>query len=197
IAREHEVGVKALVGLGPIEGKFRGGIEAQAFISSPSDSTYSDINRQFLKLHPYVGYTQDNFRIKAGINMVIENDVIPNKSSDFYIFPSLSASYHVSESFGLYATFEGDVLRKTYFDFATENPFLGPSDHLRNTIKKFQLDAGVMGAVNDAVSYKTGIKFGDFGNMHFFGNHERDSTRFQLIYDDSKVLNYHASLGWK
>lgn len=197
-AREHEVGIKASAGLRARDGRFRGGVDAEAYISSPSDATYADFNRQYVKFFPYLAYGQENFNITAGANLVVENDIIPDKTSDFHIFPSLKASYHLSESFGLYAEAEGDVLRRTYFDFVMENPFLGPSDQLRNTVQKIQVDAGIMGAVNDALSYKTGIRFGEFENMHFFGNHLSDSTRFQLVYDGlSQVLNYHVSVGWK
>lgn len=198
LAREHELGVKANLDIRSDNGSLRGGVQSQAFVSSPSDATYSDINRNYVKVHPFVEYRQEQFHVRAGANVVLENDFVPNKNSNFHIFPSLTASYSLSESFGIYAGYEGDVIRKTYYDFVMENPFLGPSDQLRNTIQDFQVDAGVQGAINDEISYKAGIKFGEFTNMHFFGNHAGDSSKFVLAYDGvTQLLNYHASLGWK
>lgn len=198
LAREHELGVKADFGIRSDNGNLRGGIQTRAYISSPSDSTYSDINRNYVKLHPFVEYGQDQFTVRAGANVVVENDQVLNKTSNFHIFPSLKASYFLSESFGIYADYEGDVIRKTYYDFVMENPFLGPSEQLRNTIQNFQIDAGVKGSVNDEINYKAGVKFGEYANMHFFGNHATDSSKFQLVYDENtQVLNYHVSVGYK
>ena len=197
-AREHEAGIKASLGIKADDDRLRGGVEAQVFISSPSDSLYSDINRNYAKIFPYVEYTNEDFKVRAGANLVLENDELVNKSSNFHVFPSLFASYHLSESFGIYAEYEGDVIRKTYYDFAMENPFLGPSAQLLNTVQNFQADAGVTGAINDQLTYKAGIKFGEFSNMHFYGNHVSDSAKFQLIYDGiTQLLNYHVGIGWK
>jgi hypothetical protein len=198
LAREHEVGLKVLLGFRSDNERFQGGIESRAFVSSPSDVHYSDINRNYVKSHPYIAYSHDLFKIKAGANIVFENDVVPNKNSDFHIFPNITANYFPSESFGLYAEYEGDVIRNTYYSFVEENPFLGPSEQLRNTLQNYQIDAGVQGAINEEISYKAGFKFGEYTYMHFYGNHSNDSTKFQLMYDDiTQVLNYHASLGWK
>ncbi|MEX2592776.1 MAG: TonB-dependent receptor [Anditalea sp.] len=197
LAREHEMGTRVHLGFRSDNSRLQGGIESEGFISSPSDATYSEINRNYVKFYPYVEYSNDDFRVKAGANVVLENDVIPNKKSDFHIFPSIFANYNLSESFGLYAEYEGDVIRNTYYGFVMENPFLGPSSQLRNTLQNYQIDAGVQGEINEELSYKAGFKFGEFTNMHFYGNNENDSTKFQLIYDDiTQVLNYHASLGW-
>lgn len=197
-AREHEVGFNAKLGLKANDERWRGGIDIHGSISSPSDTTYSDINRNYAKAFPYVMFSNEQFNIRAGVNLVAENDGLPDMSTNFHVFPNIAASYHLSESFGIYAEYEGDVIRKTYYDFVMENPFLGPSSELRNTIQDFQVDAGVKGAINDELTYKTGIRYGDYRNMHFYGNHVADSARFQLIYDSgTKVLNYHVSVGWK
>lgn len=198
LAREHEAGVKAKFNIKANDERLRGGVDAEAYISSPSDSTYSGINRNYAKLFPYVHYGNDQFNVKAGANLVFENDALKDKSSDIHIYPNIQAAYHLSESFGIYALYEGDVIRKTYYDFVMENPFLGPSEQLKNTIQKFHVDAGIKGAINDELSYKTGISYGDYENLHFYANHAKDSSRFQLLYDrGTKVLNYHFSLGWK
>jgi hypothetical protein len=197
-AREHEVGLNAKLGIKANDERWRGGLDLQGFISSPSDTTYSNINRNYGKLFPYVQFSDEQFKVRAGANLVVENDGLPDMGTNFHVFPHVAASYHLSESFGIYAELEGDVIRKTYYDFVTENPFLGPSAELKNTVQKFQVDAGIKGAINDELTYTTGIRYGDYQNIHFYGNHLADSARFQLIYDSgTKVLNYHVSVGWK
>lgn len=173
------------------------GINSELSLTRPKDLLYTDINRNYFKVNPYVAYQKSGLKVQAGANMVIENDVTLNKKSDFHIYPQLYAHYMIQDEFGVYAGFEGDVLRKTYLDFVTENPFLGPSDQLLNTIQNYLAKAGVKGTINDEMTYEAGASYGKFRNMHFFGNSQADSLRFNLLYDDdTKVLNYNAKVGW-
>lgn len=196
LAREHEASIQASFGFRANE-ELAGGILTQLFFTSPSDVFYTDINRNYFKLQPFATYAKDGFRVKIGANVVQENDVVPNKTSDFNIFPLAKVSYQIDPTIGAYASFEGDVIRNTYYGFVMENPFLGPSSELRNTIQNYEIDAGITGTINGEINYKAGVKYGNFTNMHFFGNNETDSTRFQLIYDNtSRVVNYHVSTDW-
>lgn len=194
-ARENEAGIVAQAGFRANE-SLHGGIHSQLYFTSPSDITYTDINRNYFKLNPYIAFQQAGFKINIGANVVHENDIVPNKNMDFHIFPKAFISYHFVPDFGIYGAYEGDVIRNTYYGFVMENPFLGPSAQLRNTIQNYQVDIGITGAVDGEWTYKAGLKYGDFTNMHFYGNNSQDSTRFQLIYDDiTTVLQYHVSLG--
>lgn len=196
LAREHEANVQAMVGFRANE-NLHGGINTQLYFTSPSDEGYTDINRNYFKLQPFAMYQNAGVQVKVGANVIHENDIVPNKTKDFHVYPLAKVSYHPVPMFGVYASYEGDVLRKTYFDFVRENPFLGPSEQLRNTIQNYEVDLGVSGNVLGELHYKAGVKYGNFSNMHFFGNSASDSTRFQLIYDDiSRVLNYHIAANW-
>lgn len=196
LARENEANIQASVGFRPNE-NLSGGIKSQLFFTSPSDVFYTDINRNYFKLQPYALYAKDGLRVKVGANVVQENDVVPNKTSDFNIFPLANLSYQIDPTIGVYAAYEGDVIRNTYYGFVMENPFLGPSSKMRNTIQNYEIDAGITGTINGEINYKAGVKYGNFTNMHFYGNNEMDSTRFQVIYDNvSQVLNYHISTDW-
>ncbi|WP_245189727.1 TonB-dependent receptor [Lunatimonas salinarum] len=196
LAREHEASLQAMVGFRANE-NLHGGINTQLFFTSPSDERYTGINRNYFKLQPFAVYQKAGIHFKVGANVIHENDVVPNKTKDFHVYPLADISYHPVQSFGVYASYKGDVLRKTYYDFVRENPFLGPSEQLRNTIQNYEVDLGVSGKILDEMHYKAGVKYGNFSNMHFFGNSAVDSTRFQLIYDEvSQVLNYHIAAEW-
>jgi hypothetical protein len=129
LAREHEANIQASVGFRANE-HLAGGIVTQLFFTSPSDAFYSDINRNYFKLQPFATYAKDKFRVKVGASVVQENDIVPNKTSDFNIFPLAKVSYQIDPTIGAYASFEGDVIRNTYYGFVMENPFLGPSAQL-------------------------------------------------------------------
>lgn len=196
IAREHELGLSAMLGFRANE-ELRAVVNTDAYSTSPSDLLYSNINRNYLRINPSVEYIKEGLRVRAGANMVLENDATDNKTSNFHIFPNLHASYNFTEEIGVFVGFEGDVIRRTYYDFAMENPFLGPSERLLNTIQNYQASAGVRGDVNDELTYTAGIKYGRFGNMHFYGNNRLDSTRFELVYDNqTHVLNFNVGVGW-
>ncbi|WP_143960999.1 TonB-dependent receptor [Litoribacter populi] len=196
LAREAELGLKAYMSFRANE-NLRAYVNTDAFFTTPQDQFYDNINRNFLRVTPKVTYIRDGLKIKAGANFVVENDVVSNKNSDFHIFPTVYASYKFTEEIGIFAGLEGDVIRNTYYDFVMENPFLGPSQGLLNTIQNFQISAGINGDIYDEVTYTLGAKYGRFSNMHFYGNNSNDSTRFELMYDDqSDVLNINAGMGW-
>ncbi|MDN3690204.1 TonB-dependent receptor [Cyclobacterium jeungdonense] len=195
-AEESEALIKAAAGFRANE-NLNGGIETELAFTSPSDVNYEAINRNYFKLYPYVQYIQEGLQVRVGANVVHENDIVPNKLKEFYVLPVASISYQLMPEFGIFATYEGDVKRNTYYDFIRENPFLGPSEQLRNTLQNFQVNAGISGNANDLFNYRLGLKYGDFTNMHFYGNNVLDSTRFQLIYDNNtKVMEYHGNLNY-
>jgi hypothetical protein len=195
-ARENEFGIKAK-GDFWFDDDLSTGIHMDMSLTSPKDEFYQDINRNYFRINPFVQYKKSGIYVKAGANIVFENDEALNKRSDFHLFPQVDAHYMLADQFGVYAGFEGDVIRKTYWDFIQENPFLGPSERLLNTIQNYKAKAGIKGVLNDELTYEAGLAFGKFTNMHFFINSPSDSLRFNLVYDDdTRVVNYNAKVGW-
>jgi hypothetical protein len=194
--KENEVGVQG--GL-----KFRtdsdwsGKIDLNFFHTNPNDVNYQE-KRNYFSIRPRISYNYEAFRFTAGLNLVSENDSMPGKSSDFRIFPVLKASYQFANEFGFYGEFSGDVQRNTYFSFVNENPFLGPSEQLLNTINNYKVEGGIEGQFQEVFHYRAGINVSRFNNLHFFANSFADSSRFEIVYDDkSTVFNINAELGFK
>jgi hypothetical protein len=197
MASESEIGVKAISDFW-FDEALKTTVNMQLSLTNPKDELYTDINRNYFKVNPFVSYIKKGIYVKAGANIIMENDVALNKESDFYFFPQLDAHYMLSDEFGIYAGFEGDVLRKTYLDFVNENPFLGPSESLLNTVQNYIGKAGIKGTINDELTYEAGISMGKFTNMHFFTNSPSDTLRFNIVYDDdTRVMNYSAKIGWQ
>lgn len=195
-ARENEFALKAK-GDFWFDDDLSTGIHMDMSLTSPKDEFYRDISRNYFKINPFVQYKKSRIYLKIGANIVFENDDALNKRSDFHLLPQADAHYMLADEFGIYAGFEGDVLRKTYWDFVQENPFLGPSERLLNTIQNYKAKVGVKGVLNDELTYEAGFAFGKFTNMHFFINNPSDSLRFNMVYDDdSRVVNYNAKIGW-
>jgi hypothetical protein len=194
--KESEVGIQA-------GGKFRtdsdwsGKVDLSYFHTNPRDFNYRE-NRNYFSVRPRISYDYDAFRFTAGLNLVSENDSVPTKDSNIHIFPVLQASYQFADEFGFFAEFSGNVQRNTYFSFVNENPFLGPSGQLLNTINNYKIEGGIEGQFQEAVQYRAGVNVSRFNQMHFFVNSLADSARFALVYDDkTTVINVNAELGVK
>lgn len=193
---ENEIGIKAAAKFRPSD-DWTGKVGISYFTTNPEDLFYS-VNRNYFAIRPEVSYQYDAFRFSAGLNIVSENDSIADKSSDFRIFPVLKASYQFAEEFGFYGEFSGDVNRNTYFSFVRENPFLGPSRQLLNTVNNYKIKGGIEGQFQESFHYNAGIDVSRYNQMHFFVNSGSDSSRFEVVYDDkSTVFNINAELGFR
>ncbi|WP_026236064.1 TonB-dependent receptor [Echinicola pacifica] len=195
LAREHEVRLES-TGSYKIMDAMNAGLDFNTYFTSPSDQTYRDVNRNYLQVRPYALYQDQGLSVRAAVNMVIENDEYVDKPSDFHVFPELNASYYIQEEFALYGQVTGGVQRNTYYQFAQENPYLGPSTQLLNTVEKLKVEAGIKGSVTDAFTYQLGIGYGDYDNMAFYANSVADSAKFEILYNNGSVLNYTGNLGY-
>ncbi|UJP64284.1 TonB-dependent receptor [Mongoliitalea daihaiensis] len=173
-------------------------IDLDLSLTRPRDEFYSDINRNYFGIRPSFEYKDEHLELKIGANIIIENDISPNKRSDFHVYPDIYAGYQIQDEIGAFVSFAGDVQRKTYLDFVNENPFLGPSTTLLNTIQRYKVTAGAKGTLVESLTYEAGFSFGRFRNMHFFNTAVSDSLRFEILFDgETQVLNYFAKVGYK
>lgn len=196
LANENELGVKTSFKYRPLADW---SIQLGAsFFSTNTEDLYLLETRNYASLRPEFVYNFDQFKFSAGANLIYENDVLEEKSSDYRIFPVLKVQYQFADEFGFFGGYSGDVKRKNYFSFVQENPFLGPSKNLFNTINKHHIEAGIEGQFQEIVHYRAGINLDQFEQLHFFVNSLADSSRFELVYDDKvTVLNLNGELGFK
>ena len=191
--REQELG---FVG----EGEFRPSKEITAnlglsyFTTATEDLRY-DLNRNYFSLRPEGQYTFGDFQFRAGVILVSENDSVAERKPGIRLFPVLKTTYQVSEKLQVNAAISGDVQRNTYRSFVQENPFLGPSDQLLNTVAKISFAAGVEGILSDKLVYLAGIELRRQSNLHFFVNSYADTSRFELVYDqEATVFQFNSSV---
>lgn len=191
--REQELG---FVG----EGEFRPSKEITAnlglsyFTIATEDLRY-DLNRNYFSLRPEGQYTFGDFKFRAGVILVSENDSIAERKPRIRLFPVLKSTYQVSEKLQVNAAISGDVQRNTYRSFVQENPFLGASDQLLNTVTKLSFAAGVAGIVSDKLVYRAGIDLRRQSNLHFFVNSYADTARFELVYDqEATVFQFNSNV---
>lgn len=202
MVKENQIGVEASGTFRPTD-DWAGKVGFSYFSTSPEDVNYS-LKRTYFAIRPTISYKYEAFNFTAGVNLVSENDSLENKASDFHVFPVLKANYQFAEEFGFFAEFSGDVKRNTYYSFVNENPYLGPSEQLLNTVQNYKVEGGIEGQFNGAFSYRGAINMSRYNQMYFFVNNytnnmvTTDSARFSLVYDDkTTVYNINAELGYK
>jgi hypothetical protein len=202
LVKENQFGVEASGTFRPTE-DWVGKVGLSYFSTSPEDMNYS-LKRTYFAIRPTISYQYEAFNFTAGVNLVSENDSLADKSSDFHVFPVLKANYQFAEEFGFFAELSGDVQRNTYYSFVMENPYLGPSEQLLNTVQNYKVEAGIEGQFQGAFSYRAAVNMSRYNQMHFFVNNytnnlvTTDSARFSLVYDDkTTVFNINAELGYK
>ncbi len=195
LVRESEFGLSGAVKFRPAD-DWTGKVDLSFFTTNPEDFNYSE-TRTYFGIKPSLSYNYDDFFFTAGLNIISENDSLADKSNDFRIFPNLKASYQFATEFGFYGEFSGDVMRNTYYSFVSENPFLGPSERLLNTIQNYKIAGGIEGQFQESFHYKAGIDLSRYNQLHFFVNSVDDPSRFEIVYDDkSTVFNINAELGF-
>ncbi|SFB45708.1 TonB-dependent receptor [Algoriphagus aquimarinus] len=202
LVKENQIGVEASGTFRPTD-DWAGKVGFSYFSTNPEDLNYS-LKRTYFAIRPTISYKYEAFNFTAGVNLVSENDSLENKASDFHVFPVLKANYQFAEEFGFFAEFSGDVKRNTYYSFVNENPYLGPSEQLLNTVQNYKFEAGIVGQFQGAFSYRAAANVSRYNQLHFFVNNytsnlvTTDSARFSLVYDDkTTVYNINAELGYK
>jgi hypothetical protein len=191
--REQELGFEG-------KGEFRPSKDVKAslglsyFTTATEDLKY-DLNRNYFSLRPEGHYKFGDFHFSAGVVLVSDTDSVAESKPGIRIFPVLKSTYQVSEKLQVNAAISGDVQRNTYRSFVQENPFLGPSDQLLNTVTSFEFAAGVEGFATDKLVYRAGMAVRRQSNLHFFVNSYADTSRFELVYDQqATVLQFNSDV---
>jgi hypothetical protein len=191
--REQELGVEG-------KGEFRPSKEVKAslgvsyFTTATEDLKY-DLNRNYFSIRPEGQYRFGDFHFTAAVVLVSDNDSVAESKPGIRIFPVLKSTYQVSGNLKVNAAISGDVQRNTYRSFVQENPFLGPSDQLLNTVTSFEFAAGVEGLAIDKLVYRAGMAVRRQSNLHFFVNSYADTSRFELVYDQqATVLQFNSDV---
>jgi len=191
-AREQEFGFQG-------KGTYRsskdlsGSLALTYFTTDTQDREY-DLIRNYLSVRPEGTYQWGDFNFTAGFVLVSENDSVKASKPGIRLFPVIKSTYQIGENLSVNAAITGDVKRNTYRSFVQENPFLGPSEQLLNTVTKLSFAAGVEGIVSDKLVYRAGVDLRRQSNLHFFVNSYADTARFELVYDqEATVFQFNSS----
>jgi hypothetical protein len=192
-AREQEFGVQGR-GIFKPSKDIATSLALAYFTTDTRDLDY-DLNRNYLSVRSEGNYHWGDFNFTAGFVLVSENDSVETSKPGIRLFPVINSTYQISDNLTVKASLSGDVHRNTYRTFVQENPFLGPSEQLLNTVTNLSFAAGVEGIVSDKLVYQAGVDLRRQSNLHFFVNSYADTSRFELVYDqEATVFQFNSSV---
>lgn len=96
---------------------------------------------------------QDDLTVNLGVSAYFLNDKESGESK-FYLYPNVSATYRlVNDVLIAYGGIKGDLIQNSYYDLATENPFVSPTLFIMPTDQLYNAFIGLKGKLSSNMSY--------------------------------------------
>ncbi|WP_299556131.1 TonB-dependent receptor [Seonamhaeicola sp.] len=136
---------------------------------------------------------QDDLTVNLGITAAYLRDS-ESKENNFYIYPNVTATYRlVNEVLIAYGGIEGELIQNSYYDFASENPFVSPSLFVMPTDQQYNAYIGLKGKLSSNMSYNISGLYKADRNKALFKNNDITlmtdqaysyGNSFGIVYDD-------------
>lgn len=161
---------------------FNFGVNASADFTSTKDIAYK-IGNNILRANPFVKFQGNGFSLNLGANIVQEF----GDKGRLNIFPAVSAEFPMVTNYAImFAGVNGDVLKTSLKDLASENPYLNQNISIRNSVEKMNIYAGLKGNAGAELGYKVMAFYKTVDDMQFFVNNPLEFKRFDVVYDNGK-----------
>jgi hypothetical protein len=156
-------------------------------------------------LNPGLEMERDGLSVKLGANIVYGLET-ETEDSNFYIYPSVSASYELlDEAAIVYGGVEGYLDQNSYYDFVSQNPFVSPTLQIQPTDTQYDAYAGFKGQLLSNVSYNIRGSYKAENRRPLFLLNPENTFRndekayyygnsFGVFYDDIKTLGIFGEL---
>lgn len=166
-------------------------LEISGLLTQYSDST--EINRNLLRLTPSYVRKISGVYLTVGFELAIDNDTLAS-STNSSVFPQLNVRFPISETFDVYGGLTGGRQFNSINMLTGENPWISQNQPLINSSNKLEVYGGLNGKIGDRISTNLGFSASGVDNMTFFVNGLNDSTRFDILYDNTSVFKFFANL---
>lgn len=133
---------------------------------------------------------QDDLTVNFGAALFYLNER-ESGDSNFYIYPKVTATYRlVNEILIAYGGIEGGLIQHSYYDFATENPFVSPTLFIVPTDQQYNAYLGLKGKLSSNMGYNLSGHYWADRNKALY----RHNTTF-LDFTDAEDYQYGNSFG--
>jgi len=120
----------------------------------------------------------------------------------FYFYPQINFNYDIYENIIIpYAGVNGGLIKNSFKQLTTENPFIDSTLRYANTNNKYNLFLGLKGNLSSNTSYDARVTYSQFDSLHFFVVNYNDINkmynRFNVIYDNASLLNISGQINYQ
>ncbi len=156
-------------------------------------------------LSPSYQLKQDDLTVNLGASFVFLNDT-EFSDNKFFIYPNIEATYRlVNEVLIAYGGITGQLQQNSYYDFATQNPFVSPTLLITPTDQRYNGFIGLKGKLSHNVSYNVRGNYFAEESKALFKSNDRvemptDNTpyefgnSFNVVYDDVTTFSVAGEL---
>jgi len=153
------------------------------------------LSRNLIKVKPYVYYRYNDFDIRGGLNFVFQNDTLSSRG-DVLLFPYIRVDYALNDYYRLFLKIDGDMEQVDLQSVVEQNPHIDEGVALLHSNRKFGIDWGIEGNVNNHFNFLAGFRLSEYKDLYFFMNDSLNISRFKLLYEheNTTVLNIYGEL---
>lgn len=178
------------------------------FAQSYSATTKLEHSFFTVGLLPKYNFEYNDFTFNLGAKIYFTSD-LENKISQLYAYPDVNIHYPLVANYvNFYIGANGDLKTNTYKDFASENPYISPTQFITQTNMKYNFFGGFNGKFSPDVSYDIKASYSDEDDKALFirNNSKSDGINatgllgyeygnsFSYIYDDVTTLSISGEL---
>lgn len=154
-------------------------------------------------LSPSYQLRQDDLTVNLGVSLNYLNDRASGDNK-IYIYPNVTATYRlVSDVLIAFGGIEGGLTQNSYYDFASENPFVSPTLFIMPTDQQYNAYVGLKGKLSSNMSYSVNGLYKADRNRALFRNNDITlmadqpysyGNSYGIIYDDMNTFGVAGEL---
>ena len=157
------------------------------------------INDLIISVNPSFEAKGSNWNANVGLAGTINNF---NNKARFYFYPQINFNYDIYENIIIpYAGVNGGLIKNSFKQLTTENPFIDSTLRYANTNNKYNLFLGLKGNLSSNTSYDARVAYSQFDSLHFFVVNYNDINkmynRFNVVYDNASLLNISGQINYQ
>ncbi|MEI6124577.1 MAG: hypothetical protein WCQ95_13215 [Bacteroidota bacterium] len=171
------------------------GIHARVDYAFAQD-TNVQYNAGIITLKPYLKTTFKGFNFNLGID--ISTQVDSNTSMHFYPFADVQFNI-VKNILIVFAGIDGKLTHNSFLSQTSENPYINSKIQTSFTSNPYTIYGGIKSSISRSLNFSATVSYASLKNMPLYVNDTNliYQNRFDIIYDNSKLLNIKAELAYQ